>query len=173
MQYPHLFQFSSIHTLIIYCQIVIKYITCIRLLSCTSVSITSISWTKPIPNLFRDAHLKVISTYNTEVCCFTPIYSAYRKSSYNPFIPHFFILLCCIIMLNCLNFSNKIYTPLTIMTKKKPDLSQLCTFIKKETLKKKWHCTSLHTLHFDTWNLDQVHFSFTGTSLRCFYTPTS
>ncbi len=37
---------------------------------------------------------------------------------------------------------------------------------------KKWHCTSLHTLCFDIWNLDQEHSSFTGSSLRCFYAPT-
>ncbi len=37
-------------------------------------------------------------------------------------------------------------TPLTIMTKQKWDLSQLCKFIKKETLKK-IHCSSLHTLN--------------------------
>ncbi len=42
----------------------------------------------------------------------------------------------------------------------------------KGNTERKCHCTSLHILCFDPWYLNQDHSSFTGSSLRCFYTPT-
>jgi len=37
----------------------IQCITCIRLVSCTSVRISSISWTKPISNQFRSPQFTI------------------------------------------------------------------------------------------------------------------
>ncbi len=106
------------------------------------------------------------------------IYIHYISKVWGQYISFFlfslFVCLSVSFLLNCFKLKQNptwIYTPLAIMTKQNLDLSQLYKFIKKETLKK-LHCTSLRTLCFDTWNLAQEHSSFTGSSLRCFYTLT-